>query len=88
LETRVAPTPSVRYTTLSGVRIEATYGQTPRIHGAPLDLAGWPLYDGPFLRAAPGSRMLDMRHGALRRTLDFSTLTVTDRVEVPAADGR
>ncbi len=76
----LAPTPRVRFTTLRGVTIEATYGETPRIGGVAVDFAGWPLYDGPFLRAAADSRRLEMRHGRLRRTLDFTTLTVTDTV--------
>lgn len=76
----IAPTPRVRFTTLRGQTIEAAFGETPRIGGVAVDFAAWPLYDGPFLRATVDSRRLEMRHGRLRRTLDFTTLTVTDTV--------
>jgi hypothetical protein len=81
LEVSTAPTPSVRYTTLSGDRIEATYGQTPRLNGAPVDYEGWPLFGGPFLNADVGSRTLDITYGPMHRRLDFNTLTVTDWVD-------
>ena len=73
--------PRVRFTTLRGAALDVTFGQTPRIGGQAVDLANWPLYDSPFLHAAPGSSRLEMRYGPLRRTLDFATLTVTDTVE-------
>lgn len=81
LEASREPTPSVRFTTLSGARISATYGETPSVNGTPVDYANWPLFDGPFLQAAQGSKTLTMRYGPIRRHLDFRTLTVTETVE-------
>lgn len=75
--------PRVRFTTLAGVPMDVTFGETPVIGGRPVDYDAWPLYDGPFLRAERDSRRLEMRHGSMRRTLDFRTLTITDEV-VPA----
>ena len=72
------PTPSVRFTTLRGARIEATYDETPRIDGEPVDYDGWSRFNGPFLNAERDSQRLDIQHGNLRRTLDFGTLTVHD----------
>ncbi len=86
LETATSPVPTVRYTSLSGARIEAVYGQTPRIDGAPVDYAGWPLYDGPFMTSAPGSRILDMHDGPMHRRLDFNTLAVTDWADSASPD--
>lgn len=85
LETHTAPVPSVRFTTLSGDRMEAAYGETPRINGTLVDYAGWPLYEGPFMTAAPGSRTLDLHYGPMHRRLDFNTLSVTDWTETPTA---
>jgi len=48
------------------------------VDGKPLDYAAWPLFGGPFLEAAVDSQRLVMKHGRLRRTLDFRTLTVRD----------
>ena len=83
LEAVTLPVPSVRFTTLSGDRLEAAYGQTPRINGTAVDYAGWPLFDGPSMSAAPGSRMLDLRYGPMHRRLDFNTNTVTDWIDAP-----
>ena len=55
-----------------------TYGQTPSADGKPLNYASWPLFGGPFLEADVDSERLLLKHGKLRRTLDFKTLTVSD----------
>jgi len=81
LETETMPTPHVRFTTLRGTALAAAYGETPSVDGVPVDYAGWPLFEGPFLVAEQGSRVLEMRHGDLRRILDFNTPSVTDRPE-------
>jgi len=78
LEATTQPTPTVRFTMLRGATLDVTYGGTPRIDGTPLDYENWPLFGGPFLQAAPDSKHLTLRHGALRRTLDFETWTITD----------
>lgn len=69
LQAEREPAPAVRFTTLGGTAIEAVYGEAPRVGGVPVDYAGWPLYDGPFLRGTPGR--LELRHGPLRRVLDL-----------------
>ncbi|RMF61559.1 MAG: hypothetical protein D6746_05465 [Bacteroidetes bacterium] len=84
LEVSTHPVPSVRFTTLGGATMELTYGETPRLNGTPVDYAAWPLYEGPFLQAAPESRRLEMRYGALRRLLDFNTLTIREWIETPS----
>ena len=81
LETATAPTPRVRFRSLGGDLLEAAYGDTPRVNGSPIDYDSWELFDGPFLEAEKGSRRLEMRHGKLRRLLDFTTLTIRDQVE-------
>ncbi len=58
--------------------MEFTYGETPRVNGAPLDYAHWPLFGGPFVEAAVDSEQLTLKYGKMRRTLDFRRLTVTD----------
>lgn len=71
LEFRLEPTPSVRFRTLRGAEMNCTYG-------APRDFTSWKLFDGPYLQAERGSRRLELRHGTMRRTLDFATLSVRD----------
>lgn len=78
LEYRLSPAPHVRMVSLRGRTLEFTYGETPRVNGVALDYAHWPLFGGPFVRADVDSERLETRHGNLRRTLDFHTLTVTD----------
>ncbi|MFQ5569140.1 MAG: hypothetical protein ACE5G0_05665 [Rhodothermales bacterium] len=81
LEATTEPTPHVRFTTLRGAVLEASYGTTPTVNSVPVDYEHWPLFDGPFLYAEKGSRTLEMRYGPLRRVLDFNTLTISDQVE-------
>ncbi len=70
LELKLEPAPSVRFRTLRGAQMNCTYGQ-------PRDFSSWKLFDGPFLQAERNSRRLELRHGGMRRVLDFDTLKVT-----------
>jgi hypothetical protein len=38
----------------------------------------WPLFGGLFVEALMDSEQLVLKHGRMRRTLDFRNLTVTD----------
>jgi hypothetical protein len=76
LETRLEPVPSVRVRSLRGRELEFTWGKSPSVNGKPIDYGAWPLFGGPFLEAAVDSEKLVLKHGSLRRTLDFRTLTV------------
>jgi hypothetical protein len=81
IETDTLPIPHVRFETLARHELEFAVGEVPRVDGSEVDYAGWPLYDGPFLRAARGSRMLDLRHGEEIRRLDFERFEVTTFTE-------
>jgi hypothetical protein len=78
LEVHLTGTPSVRFRSLRGKMLAFTYGQIPRVNGAALDYAHWPLFGGPFVEAAVDSEQLILKYGKMRRTLDFRRLTVTD----------
>jgi hypothetical protein len=78
MEFKLEPTPSVRFRSLRGKLLEFTYGATPKVDGKPLDYDHWPLFGGPFVEAAVDSEQLTLKHGAMRRHLDFRTLAVTD----------
>jgi hypothetical protein len=71
LEFRLEPAPSVRFRTLRGAEMNCAYGEAR-------DFSSWKLFDGPFLLSERNSRRLEMRHGSLRRVLDFETLSVTE----------
>ncbi|MBC8166336.1 MAG: hypothetical protein H7Y20_10740, partial [Bryobacteraceae bacterium] len=79
LEIRTDPTPSVKFRSLRGKNLEFTYGEVPRVNGAAIDYAKWPLFGGPFVEADVDSERLTLKHGKLRRTLDFRTLQISDR---------
>ena len=74
-------TPHVRFTSLRGDEMELAFGSTPELNGQPVDYDKWELFDGPFLYAEKGGKQLEMRHGKLRRTIDFNTLSTRDWVE-------
>lgn len=81
LKTETSPRLLASFTTLQGDLMEFTYAENPKINSAPIDYDDWKLYDGPYLYAEKGSRMLEMRYGLLHRLLDFNTLTVKEWVE-------
>ncbi|MCC6859100.1 MAG: hypothetical protein IT158_11085 [Bryobacterales bacterium] len=71
LEIGLEPLPWADFRSLRGSRIEFRYGQVPKVNGVALDYGKWPLFGGPFLESAVDSQVLTMRHGGLRRVLDF-----------------
>ncbi|HEX9972635.1 MAG TPA: hypothetical protein VGD14_11250, partial [bacterium] len=79
--TKIEPKPQVSFTTLNGDVMEFTYDETPKLNGAPVDYESWKLFDGPFLYAEKGSRMLEMRYGPMHRLLDFNNLKIKEWVE-------
>jgi hypothetical protein len=50
------------------------------VDGRAVDYGAWKLFEGPYLNAEVGGRRLTITHGRLERVLDFSTLTISDRV--------
>lgn len=81
LAIKLEPTPSVKFTTLRGKKIECVYGAAPRVDGHALNYAKeWKLFKGPYLNADVGSGALTMTHGKLKRVLDFNSLTISDSV--------
>ena len=81
LEFALDPVPTVRLRTLRGKNVVFTYGQAPVVDGVPVDYSKWKLFEGPYLNAEKGSRVLTITHGPLRRVLDFNTLTISDSVQ-------
>lgn len=75
-EFSLEPSPSVRMRSLRGRTIAFTYGDAPVLDGAAVDYLRWPLFGGPFLEASVDSQRLSMKHGSLRRTLDFQKLKI------------
>ncbi|MEZ4699041.1 MAG: hypothetical protein R2834_01825 [Rhodothermales bacterium] len=80
LHTATEPVPEVSFTTLAGARLHARYGEPMTVDGTPLDYAGWPLFEGPFLNADRGSQKLEICYERACRVLDFTDLTITDTV--------
>jgi len=78
LEFRVDPVPAVHFRSLRGTNIDFTYGATPRLNGREVDYEHWPLFGGPFVESEVDSQKMILKHGSLRRTLDFKDLTVVD----------
>ncbi len=81
LEFTLAPTPTVKFTSLRGKRIVATYGKAPVVDGRAIDYRKWKLFEGPYLDAEKGSKKLTITHGRLERILDFNTLAISERVK-------
>jgi hypothetical protein len=69
---------SVDYTTLAGDRMRFAFPDTRVLNGKTIDLTTTPLFDGPFLHAAVGSRKLSITYGKRKLDLDFTKLTITE----------
>lgn len=78
LEFALSPRPRVRLRSIRGAGIEIEHGRPPVVDGRTLSEDDWPLLGGPHLSSALGSGVVEIRHGDLRRVLDFRTLTTTD----------
>jgi hypothetical protein len=80
LEVQLEPAPQVKFRSLRGKEISFKYGSASQVDGKRIDYSKWKLFEGPYLNAEKGSRKLEITHGRLMRTLDFNTLTISDRV--------
>lgn len=78
LEVAASPQLQVSFTSLRGDRMTAVYGEPPVINGAPVNYSDWKQFDGPYLYAEQGSKKLELRHGTLRRLLDFEEVSIKD----------
>jgi hypothetical protein len=76
LEFRLDPAPVVHFRSLRGTNIDFMYGAVARVNGRPIDYQHWPLFGGPFVESEVDSEKLVLKYGAMRRTLDFRTLSV------------
>lgn len=73
-----SPELKVDYTSLRGDKMALTYGETPVINGSAVNYEAWKLFDGAYLYAEKESKKLELRHGPLRRELDFEDVSIKD----------
>jgi hypothetical protein len=73
LKFQLTPVPSVEFRSLRGKALTFTYGK------APVDYSKWPLFGGAYVEAAVDSERMTLRYGEMRRTLDFRSLTVSEK---------
>ena len=64
------------YTSSRGRTIEVTSRGERRLDGRPVDMDAWPLFEGPWVNAATGSRVITIQYGPERVVLDFNDLSV------------
>jgi hypothetical protein len=81
LKTSIQGQPTATFTTLRGKKIEATYGEVPKVNGVPVDFDAWPLFEGKFIEADKGSGKMLIKYGNMRHELDFNKLMKREWVE-------
>ena len=59
------------YTTLRGHRIQFTHRGARIVDEKTVDLAQWPLFEGPWINSQLGTGIITLRYGAEQVTLDF-----------------
>jgi hypothetical protein len=69
----------LRYRSSRGREIEVASSGERRLDGRPVNLDDWPLFEGPWVNAARGTRVITIEHGGERVVLDFNDLSVTHR---------
>ena len=64
------------YTTLRGHRIQFTHRGARIVDEKTVDLAQWPLFEGPWMNSQLGTGIITLRYGAEQVTLDFPSAHV------------
>ena len=67
---------SVSYTNCDGDKLEFTYQKQRLINGQKIDFEKWPLFDGPFVKSAMGSKIFEITDGTEKMILDFNNFSV------------
>jgi hypothetical protein len=65
------------YTTTRGSRIQFTHRGARIVDGVAANLAGWPLFEGPWMNARVGTGVITLQYGAEKVILDFPAATVS-----------
>ncbi len=81
LKTSIQGQPTATFTSLRGKKIEATYGEVPKVNGVPVDFDAWPLFESKFIEADKGSGKMLIKYGNMRHELDFNKLMKREWVE-------
>jgi hypothetical protein len=68
----------VRYVTAAGDSMSFTYGGDRTVNGRTVDFSSYRLFNGPFMSADVGTGIITLRHGRMRRVLDFPRARVTE----------
>jgi hypothetical protein len=64
-------------TSIRGDRVSFTHRGRRVVNGTEVRLADWPLFEGPWINARPGTRVITLQYGSERVVLDFNTDRVT-----------
>ena len=70
---------SVRYTSIDGDLLTFAFPDQRVLNGRLVDLSNTKLFDSPFLQSAVNSGILTMSFGGHSRTLNFRTLTISEK---------
>lgn len=68
------------YTNLQGRQLRFTHRGPRVVDGATVNLEAWPLFEGPWMNARPGTGIITLRYGSERVTLDFNTISVSNEI--------
>ena len=70
----------VTYTSSRRREIEVTARGERRLDGRAVDLENWPLFEGPWVNAAKGSRIITLEYRPERIILDFNDLSIRQEI--------
>lgn len=70
----------VAYTNSHGNRLVFVHGDTRTVDDKKITFSNWPLFDGPFLKSKPGSKIIELIYGDEKVVLDFNANEVKSMI--------
>jgi hypothetical protein len=77
--TRFTGTAAVAFVTMARDTLQFTFGGARVLNGRPVSVAGYPLFDGPWIQSVAGSGVIRLTDGSRERILDFRNITIEER---------
>ena len=71
---------TVRYMTTRGDQIRFTHHGNRHVDDIATNLDTWPIFEGPWMNAQPGTGIVTLQYGQEKYTFDFNTTTVSPKI--------
>lgn len=66
------------YTTTRGHELRFSHRANRKVDGVTTNLDEWPIFEGPWMNAQPGTGIVTLEYGETKLTFDFNQATISD----------